>query len=788
MKEISYGILGPILGLFVVHPCPIAPFIFPLVEGAATPMNIQCLPFTKQPLALATAIAITLVSMQTTLAGQLVPGESATVTDQSPIEEWSMSGAELNVSNNGQTDMVYARRGSAVNVGGGKIIASSGIALHLVDSEATLNNAQISSTNGYGIAAIVDRTGLLNGSKVTATDSIVTGVGRGISATFNSDITLSNTKIMGSGSGVGDGLEGGVGMTLFGATAKLVNGSNVTGDNRGIVMASDQFANSNKVTLNVDGSTVAGKNGSAILVTDGATPDTRAEINISNGATLTGGNGIILEIEKASAANFNVNNSHLVGDVVVEAGSTANLDLQNSASLTGTITNATSLTIDKSSLWVMEDNSTVGKLNLKGGMVNLRGTDGNASFHQLDVEQLTGSGTFGLGTDLAAGAGDSLNVSGTATGNHKLLVENTGAEPQAGGADRQLVHIDNGDAQFAVDSADGMVDAGAYSYALEQRPGSATGNDWFLVQTGSVSKSTEVAIGLFSAAPTVWYGESATLRSRMGELRTDSNQGGGWLRTYGNKHNMSAAGGIEYSQQQQGISFGADLPVSSSNGQWLVGVMGGYSKSDLDLKAANKGKVDSYYVGAYSTWLADNGFYIDALIKANRFQNSADVTMRDGVKSKGDYNNYGVGASVEAGKHITFSDGWFVEPYAQVSGLWVSGEDYKLDNGLEASSNKADSLLGKVGSHLGRKFALDDGGFVQPYIKAAVAREFVTSNKVKVNESRFTNDLSGTRGEFGLGVAAQLTDVLQVHAGFDYMKGQNIEQPWGVNVGVRYNW
>ena len=40
----------------------------------------------------------------------------------------------------------------------------------------------------------------------------------------------------------------------------------------------------------------------------------------------------------------------------------------------------------------------------------------------------------------------------------------------------------------------------------------------------------------------------------------------------------------------------------------------------------------------------------------------------------------------------------------------------------------------------------------------------------------------------GAGVAAQLTDVLQVHADFDYMKGNNIEQPWGVNVGVRYNW
>ncbi|MEB0239045.1 autotransporter outer membrane beta-barrel domain-containing protein, partial [Pseudomonas sp. 5S3] len=85
--------------------------------------------------------------------------------------------------------------------------------------------------------------------------------------------------------------------------------------------------------------------------------------------------------------------------------------------------------------------------------------------------------------------------------------------------------------------------------------------------------------------------------------------------------------------------------------------------------------------------------------------------------------------------------------------------------------------------HAGRKFALTDGGFVQPYVKVAAAREFLSSNQVSINGNRFTNDLSGSRAELGAGIAAQLTDVLQVHADFDYMKGNNIEQPWGMNVG-----
>jgi outer membrane autotransporter protein len=59
---------------------------------------------------------------------------------------------------------------------------------------------------------------------------------------------------------------------------------------------------------------------------------------------------------------------------------------------------------------------------------------------------------------------------------------------------------------------------------------------------------------------------------------------------------------------------------------------------------------------------------------------------------------------------------------------------------------------------------------------------------VKVNEHRFDNDLSGSRGELGTGLAVSLSDRLQLHADFDYANGEHIEQPWGANVGVRYRW
>jgi outer membrane autotransporter protein len=751
--------------------------------------------FPRSLISLAVLAAVSFSSQA--LAQAVLPGDTQLVDASTTPSSWELDNARLVMTTDARSRQITATNGSVVEISGGMVSASPGSSgVRLTNSEAVIDNAVIlghnSSTNagqrsfGISLEGNDGEVGGGDGSSAIVRNSEVSGVGRGINLSEGSQITLQGTSVEGlAGLDAIGSVAGGVGLAMIGGTADVGMQSVITGDNNGVVIDSDngrpEFAVS---SFTLDNSSVVGVNGSAILVSDFYERGTNTTIDIANGSTLTGGNGVILEVEKAATATFNVTNSQLIGDVLVSDDSIANLSLANNASLTGTITNATSLNIDGTSAWVMEGDSTVGKLGLNGGSVDLRGT--SEGFHTLNVEELSGAGTFALGTDLAAQTGDFLNVTGSATGAHQLLVQNTGVDPLQGAAPQQVVHTASGDAQFSLVGE--KVDFGTFAYELQQQENTTGGADWSLVQTEEVSAASRSVIGLFSAAPTVWYGETTTLRSRMGEVRNGQAEGGGWMRAYGNKFNMSAGADVAYSQQQQGISFGADAPMKTSSGQWLVGLMGGYSKSDLDLKEGTTGAVDSYYAGAYSTWLAEDGFYVDALIKANRFQNSSDVVMRDGQKSKGKYTNHGVGASVEAGKHIKLNEEWFVEPYAQVTGLWVSGQDYHLNNGMDASSNKADSLLGKVGTSVGRKFALKDGGFVQPYVKVAAAHEFVTSNQVSINGNRFNNDLSGTRAELGAGVAAQVTEKLQLHADFDYMKGNNIEQPWGVNVGLRYNW
>jgi outer membrane autotransporter protein len=215
-------------------------------------------------------------------------------------------------------------------------------------------------------------------------------------------------------------------------------------------------------------------------------------------------------------------------------------------------------------------------------------------------------------------------------------------------------------------------------------------------------------------------------------------------------------------------------------------VQAGYSQASLDLDAGTSGKVDSYHVGVYATWAADDGFYVDALAKLNRFQNTSQVRMSDGNLADGDYNHHGLGFSLESGRRMALGDNVAITPFGQLSALKVQGQRYQLDNGMRASSNHADSALGKAGMKVSHTLALRSGQAIELHAKAALAHEFISNNRVKVNGNGFDNDLSGSRGEFGVGIASKLSERAQVHAEFDYAKGRSLEQPWGLNLGLHY--
>ncbi|MCU1719009.1 autotransporter outer membrane beta-barrel domain-containing protein [Pseudomonas sp. 5P_3.1_Bac2] len=658
------------------------------------------------------------------------------------------------------------------------------------NTTATIKNSTITASQAGSIGVNATANGT-DQTHVSISDSSVTAE-RAINTTTNGTIELSNVQATGKAQGGTGQYDGGIGATLTGGEVIASQGSSLTGDKNGALLKTDIPSSGREVspTLTLDNSSATGLTGSAIVIdtfelAPGEGPITsEANVFINNGSTLSAGNGVLMEVTDGAIGNFTVDNSALTGDMLVSADSTGRLTLQNSASLTGQLTGVDSLSVNSNATWFMVDSASVGSVSMSGGTIAVSSGGG---FNTLTMDSLSGSGTFALNTDLAMEQGDLISVTGEASGNHQLAIKNTGAEPASEDGSLQVIHTGSGDASFSV--IGGVVDLGTYQYELQQQ-----GNDWYLTQQangggGGITPSTSAVLGLFNAAPSVWYGELSSLRTRLGELRTGSSEGGLWMRSYGNRYKLSAAANLAYQQDQQGISFGADLPLESSTGNWLVGAMVGYSKSDLDIHEGTSGEVDSYYVGLYNTYMADNGWYFDGSVKFNRFKNDADVRMSDGTKAKGDYNNNGVGGSFEFGRTFNYTSGWFVEPFAQYSMLWVDGDDYSLDNGMRADSNHANSRLLKAGSTFGKNFHTGASNYTtQLYVRLAAAHEFVQNNDVQVNDDTFTNDMSGSRFEVTTGGSISLSERLQAHANFDYSNGENIEQPFGVNLGLRYLW
>ncbi|WP_167659470.1 autotransporter outer membrane beta-barrel domain-containing protein [Pseudomonas sp. RIT623] len=697
--------------------------------------------------------------------------------------------------------------GTARVEGGSRITGQTAGVQMLVESttnnapQLTLDNSHVSGVAGpavvigQGTVATLD---VLNGSSLTGGNGTALQVRqqgmanvRVDASTFTGGIDNAGTSTINfSGSTLnGDAVTSATGKLDLAFQDSTMNGSiksaGITQANLVRSSLNGDIESSGTSTVTFAGSSLNGNATTAQNGTLGLTlTDSAMAGNIQSAGTthanftrssLTGN----VDVGSTGAFDLLLEQGQMTGDVTVTQGGSATLDLQNGAQLLGALHNVNSATLGGGSHWTLNDDSTVGDLVMQGGQVTF-GDPGR--FHNLAVTNLSGNGTFVMDSDFVTGSGDQLIVTGTSEGNHGLLVGSSGQEASV--ESLRLVQTADGGAQFHLLNDRERVDVGAYSYELAQ-----DGNDWVLNrETRTVAPITMAAMALFNTPITVAYGELSSLRSRMGELRySEGRNAGVWMRAYGNQYNVSGASqGAGYQQNQRGMSLGADMQLADSD--WLLGVLAGSSRSDLNLDYGTSGTVDSYYVGGYATWLdRQTGFYVDTVLKYNRYQNNAKVGMSDHTRSKGDYDTHGVSASVEAGKHIKLNDGYFIEPFVQVATAAVAGKDYTFDNGLRAEGDMAKSLLGKVGTTVGKTIPLDGGAMVQPYVKGAFAHEFAQRNQVQVNNNVFNNDLSGSRAELGAGVSLALSKQFRVHADVEYSNGKNIEQPYGVNVGVRYD-
>lgn len=729
------------------------------------------------------------VSTSAMAAIEVGAGENVTIDPADPTSDYLVRNGGVLNAGAVTTQSLTIQTGSTLNIDGATVNGIPGFyGIQVSDSQATINRATVTAdTRALWVARPPSST---QGSTVEASDSRFLGGATGALVTGLSTLTLTNSELRGTNAGS-------VGLDSRGGDVRALAGTLISGDSAGVRMTNDPNGQGTN-TLLLDNSTVEGRSGPAILVEGGVQG---ATIQVQNNSVLRAADGILLKVQGGSTAAMNVvgsalegnvqalqnssvdlsfNGASMVGDILREDGSTANVTMNNGSSFTGRLNNS-NLTLNQSSL-TMVDNDSIDNLSMNDGLVNFGAPGAQRANRQLEVGTLAGNGIIAMQGNFQTGESDLLKAD-TATGSYELDVNASGKDatsPQQ----LTLVQIANNQAAFAL--LGGRVDVGTFEYDLAERTNATGDTEYYLNPTTRLTSGAQSLVALFQTALTVSYGELKSLENRMSELQADDKRHGLWVRSYGNKWNVDdGSSGVGYRQQQQGFTMGADTRLGDS--PWTVGMLAGYSKSDLDLNGGTSAEVNSYYFGPYFGWLnRDTGYYVDGALKFNHFRNESKVRMSDGKRAEGDYSNSAVSAIVEGGRNFDLGDGWFAKPSAQVSAAVIQGKNYHLDNDMEAEGDRTHSLRTKLGVMAGR--SIDQGNTqLRPYGRAAVVHEFASNdNNVRVNGNSINTNLAGTGFEAGVGLTASWSENLRFDVGVDYAKGKNIEQPVAVTFGVNY--
>ena len=304
----------------------------------------------KYPNSIRLMMAATLITAPEAYSRTLLPGESAVVTNPPAPEAWGVSqGGTLTINNantltissqnatvvfnGGQSQRIDANT-SALNLSGATVNSATGRgAMQLIDSSATIDNSNITSTNSFGLLLGRNVNTPASSSATVKGRSTITGLVGGANAVGFAVLNVEDSIIQGTGANS-------YGVQLGGATLSAT-GSTITGAQDGLQIVTDTVGvNASTVTLN--NTRVTGGTGSAIVLGSSGSAGTVATINVNGNSELVGGNGSVLQAINRSTANFNVNGSTLTGDVVAETGSTVALLMQNAATLNGNLQNVTS--------------------------------------------------------------------------------------------------------------------------------------------------------------------------------------------------------------------------------------------------------------------------------------------------------------------------------------------------------------------------------------------------------------------------------------------------------------
>ena len=262
------------------------------------------------------------------------------------------------------------------------------------------------------------------------------------------------------------------------------------------------------------------------------------------------------------------------------------------------------------------------------------------------------------------------------------------------------------------------------------------------------------------------------IHQRLGEVE-NGEKDNVWVRNVNSRQKLAALSTGEsetsgFKQNVHRVQVGADTAVTDN---LRVGGFVGRSQANVDFNGYyGDGKVRSNSVGLYAAYLADNGIYVDNIVKYSRLRANSDHT------EKRHYNAYTI--SSELGKRFSLVNDWTITPQAQLAWTRISSQE---------NEDSLSSVYSRIGLRVAKGFALSNGWNLQPYAEVNAITSKNRSSKIHYTNSAL--DVASSRGRFESAVG--------LNAGFANHRfglevsradGKNFDKPYAIQANYHYSW
>jgi hypothetical protein len=415
---------------------------------------------------------------------------------------------------------------------------------------------------------------------------------------------------------------------------------------------------------------------------------------------------------------------------------------------------------------------------------------------------LGGSGTLNLDISTLQGLSDKLYVNGNVVDGTKQQVDATLVD---GAASSRVLSAPP--VQFAVVTGSAASNAfvgGIVANApaggflslgvLVSSQATAAGATAFSAQVAAngLNDTGVLAASIAPGVQNLLTSQIGTWRQRMGVVPPTSGESGfsTFARVFRDSGDVSPSheavnfgqdGGFDFEQTNSGTEVGVNMALTE---RFNIGVTLAKAKGSQHLSnGVGLDRIDGDTLGAYASWMAPSGFYLDASYRLMYFDTK--LQSAAGIQRSSDGNASAV--NLEGGYAFNLGNGLTIEPQLQYT--WTSVDSVSIQGeGTMFRSQDADWQRGRVGVLVSKAFQTGGDVTWTPYGAASAVHVGDGASGYTIDNAFLGN--TSTKGnsalvELGIGMRAK---GFSATAGANWSDGGSLDGFFGGQVVVRYDW